>query len=117
MEALAAVGFQSVPEATKQQLKDCFSTMSTTMVEHAFKSLRKVETRDQDSCTVSAPRKWWAPIDQEVMTERYAYQQVPWKAQEVHSSESRTLPPGLFKAPTAPGRTSFPFSGIVSESK
>eukprot|EP00974_Lingulodinium_polyedra_P059448 5726360-Lingulodinium_polyedra.AAC.1 len=26
MEALAVVGFQSVPEATRQQLKDCFST-------------------------------------------------------------------------------------------
>eukprot|EP00974_Lingulodinium_polyedra_P048258 4632567-Lingulodinium_polyedra.AAC.1 len=57
------------------------------------------------------------PIDQDVVTQRYAYQQVPWRAQEVDSGEGRTPPLGLLKAPAVPGKTSFPLSGIVSESK
>eukprot|EP00974_Lingulodinium_polyedra_P042278 4056876-Lingulodinium_polyedra.AAC.1 len=89
--------------------------MPTAMVEHAFRGGRKAETRDQDNKKVSSSRKWKQPVDTKLMSTHHNYTEVPWERQQpIGVAGGRTLPKALFKAPTAPGSTSFHMRGIVS---
>eukprot|EP00974_Lingulodinium_polyedra_P049739 4782614-Lingulodinium_polyedra.AAC.1 len=112
--ALAATGFTRVPDDLKSRLEATFSTPSTAVVENGFRAMRKVETADQYNKTVTSSRKWWAPIDQKVLTERHGYEEVSWRSLRLAPGDPQVLPDKVFQPPRAKGQTTMDFRGIVS---
>lgn len=95
------------------RIRRIFSSPGTNVVENQFKAGRRVETRDQDNCLVSNARKWWAPIDQAVLTRVYGFTEVPWQREVLTEKDVKKLPRDAFHAPTTASDTSMPFRSVV----